>query len=151
MAKAKSDAVLLKGEPNVIQREAAGTILPGHLLTLGSGDTVVVHAGVAGAQQRLFALDQPFMGDDLDHAYLTGEAVQIHMARPGDVVNAILADGQNAAIGDHLWSGAGGELVVATILATSLLTAVVGVVLEAVDMSGSAGVDPSNRIRVLIY
>jgi hypothetical protein len=91
------------------------------------------------------------MGDDLNHAYATGEAVQVHLARPGDVINALIANGQNIAIGDYLESAGDGTLRENAVLsATDLEGSTVGMALTACDMSGSSGVDPSPRCQVLV-
>ena len=152
MAKAAPEKVLLKGEPNRIEREAAGTIDPGDLLVLGSGNTVIVHATVGGhVGGRMFAVENDIAGDDFDHDYLSGEVVQIHMARPGDVMNCHLADGQVAVIGNLLISSGAGDLdTIAADSITTLEGAIIGIALTAVDMSDSAGADPSDRIQVLI-
>lgn len=151
MAKANPETVLLKGDHFRKQREAAGTITPGQLLVLGTGDTVLRHATAHGWHNRWFAVENDIAGDDLDDNYASGEVVQIQAARPGDEIYAFLADGQNVAIGALLSSNGNGDL--RAILADSsdvvIEPVAVAMALEALDLSGSPLVDPaSRRIKV---
>jgi len=72
---------------------------------------------------------------------------------PGAEIYALLKNGENAAIGVFLESAGDGTLQVLDADASVGLVktnSIVGVALEAVDMSGSSGVDPSGRIKVRI-
>lgn len=151
MAKSAPDKVLLRGEPNRFEREAAGVIDPGDLLVLGSDDTVTAHSTVRGHHIGWFAVENDIAGDDFDHDYASGEVVQIHSAKPGDVINCHLANGEDAAIGAILASsGTTGALSVEVDSAAIPEGAIVGIALTAVDMSDSDAADPSDRIQVLI-
>lgn len=151
MAKSASEKILLQGEPRRYEREAAGTIIPGALLVLGSGNTVTVHTTVRGHHIKWFAVENDIAGDDFDHAYVSGEKVQIHSARPGDVINCQLGNGETAVIGSILTaSGTAGELSVEVDSAAIIEGSIVGIALNAVDMSDSDAADPDGRIQVLI-
>lgn len=151
MAASAPGKVLLRGEPFAFEREAAGVITPGNLIALGSGNTVT-REGTGGGWCGWIAVENALAGDDLDHNYASGEVVQIHHCRPGDVVYALLADGQNAAIGDRLQPAASGELSEISGDSAAILEGqFVAIALEALDLSDSSGADPaSRRIQVLI-
>ncbi len=149
MAKATPETILLKGEPNRKERDAAAAITPGDLVEITSSDTVQVHS-VAGGRVglRWFAVENDIAGDDITHAYATGEVVQVHAAKPGDEVLARLADGENVAIGDFLSSNGAGRLQRVTLDSSAfdaVDTSIVAVALEAKDMSDSSGADPTER------
>jgi hypothetical protein len=67
-------------------------------------------------------------------------------------VYALLANGQNASVNSFLESNGDGYLKTISTDAPSYqeIHSVVAIALEAVDMSGSSGVDPSGRIRIMI-
>ena len=71
----------------------------------------------------------------------------------GAEVNALILNGEAIAVGDLLESGADGYLreVDADASAGDIsVGSVIAQALEACDMSGSSGVDPSPRCKVLI-
>jgi len=63
---------------------------------------------------------------------------------PGEIVNAILKDGETIVIGDSLESGGDGTLQKYT------AGTVVGIAEEALDLSGSSGEETTNRLAVKI-
>lgn len=151
MAKTRPDTVFLRGEPNRHERDAASTITPGDLLELTSSNTVQPHSSADGRHFRWVAVEQEMVGDGINHDYQSGEVVQINSFRPGDHAFMQLADGENASVGSYLASNGDGKLKVEASSGTGDLEgSLVGVALEAVDMSGSSSADPSGRIKVLI-
>lgn len=151
MAKSKPDTILLIGEPNRRQREAVGTIKPGNLIELTSGNTVQNHSTAAGRHARLVAVENDIAGDDLTHDYASGEVVQYNAFRPGDEALLNLADGENASIGDFLVSDGNGRVQVDSGSSTTDLEgSQVAQALEAVDLSDSSAADPSFRIKAMI-
>lgn len=150
MAASTPSVILLKGEPTRFEREAAGTITPGRMLVLGSGDTVLVHATAEGNSSNWWAVENDIAGDDLDHDYLSGEKVQIHAGRPGDEIFAFINSGENIAIGDFLESAADGSLkkVVAD-SALELSKSAVAMALAANDLSASAAVDTRSKVVIV--
>lgn len=138
-----------------IRKEALadGAITPGHLLERTSAGKFKVHSSAGQNATRLFAIEDDLQGKEIGDAYATGARVSAHVFRTGDEVYALLADGQNVAIGDFLESAGDGTLRKHSASSASVVEypeAVVAMALEAVDMSGSAGVDPSGRIVVEI-
>lgn len=136
---------------------AGGTITPGHLIKQSSATQVVVHSTAGGNVLPMFACEDELQGKGITDNYAATNIVQCWIPTRGDIVYAKLADGQNVAAGTFLESAGDGTLQahvpdidasndVTTIYASSI----VGVAIEAVDMSGSAGADPSGRIQVRI-
>jgi hypothetical protein len=94
----------------------------------------------------MVAVEQDFLGGEIDDDYAADDRVQYVVARPGDVLYMLLSDGQTTAIGSALVSTGttAGELTVETTLdATLIAGAVVGWALEVVAASGS-----NARVRV---
>jgi len=138
------------------QREfkAGGAITPGHLVEVSStaGD-VVVHSTAGGTAIAMFALEDEGQGKTITQAYADNNEVRCGVFGPGDEVYAILADGENASVGSFLESAGDGTLRVVDADASVGdigVQSVVGIALEAVDMSGSSGADPSGRIQTMI-
>jgi len=143
-------AVIIKGGDLSLREEftAGGAITPGQLMEINSSDAVVVHNSADEDQYALFALPDESQGKDIDDAYATGERVQAYWARRGDIVNALLADGQTAVIGSFLTSNGDGDLKVHVTDDSSspiFPNQIVGVARAALDLSDSSGADPSSR------
>lgn len=137
-----------------VQKEliASGAITPGMLLERTStANTVKAHSVSGGnAAPKMFALEDELQGKDIDDAYANADKVQVWVPYPGDEVAAILADGENVSIGDLLESNGAGYLQkhVADVESfesneagslTVYPAQIVGVALEAIDMSDSSG------------
>jgi len=136
---------------------AAGVITPGHLLEIDSAGKVVVHNSAGGNVTPLIALEDELQGRTIDTNFAALEPVQVWTAQRGEVAYMLLANGESVAIGDYLESAGDGTLQAHTADDASSDEAftiygnqLVGIALEAVDMSGSSGEDPSGRIKVRI-
>lgn len=124
---------------------ATGAVTPGQLLELLLTGHVQRHSGAAGKRETIFAMEDELQGKKITENYTTNTLVQYEVAQAGDEIYAILSDGENVVIGDYLESNGDGDLQ----KFTSGIT--VGVALEALDLSGSSGVDPSSRrIRIRV-
>lgn len=135
MSQSAPATILLKGSPPVKEANAGGAITPGHLITRGSGGTMTV-AGTASEGLPHFAMEQDFVGKDINTAYASGERVQFIVGQPGDEVNALIPAAAAAiVIGDLLQAGAGG-----TVIKRTSTNKIFAVALEAKDNSagGSA-------------
>jgi len=132
------------------QREftAHAALSPGHLLEMNSDGEVLKHATAAGECVRMFAKENELEGETVDDAYAAGDAVQVVFPRAGDVVHARLANGQTVVKGDYLSSNGDGTLKLHT--GSEKASGIVGIALDAVDMSSSSGADPDGFIRVLV-
>jgi len=140
----------------------AVAIKPGYLLELASATTVQAHSSSAGNTLPMFAIEDQFQGNGIATDYAVSVKIQCWIPRRGDVVYAYLADGQNASVGDFLESDGAGALNVHVSETESWDSAdaagsitvppnpIVGVALEAVDLSASANLTALGRIRVRI-
>jgi hypothetical protein len=136
-------------------KAAAGTILPGYLvyMTNAAADTVAIHATASGnVCPVMVAVEDSLQGKGITDLYTSGAQVQCEILLPGDVFYGMVADGQNIAKGDLLESAGAGTLQKYTADSTGIYypKQIVGQALEAVDMSSSAGADPSGRICVVV-
>ena len=124
--------IKLKKYSDVIEEHVAGgTIYPGMLLIMSADDTVVAHNDDAPANcLPMFALDEP---------YVSGDQVQCWIPYRGDQVYAILEDGADVSVGTFLESNGSGYLQAYT------SGKVVGIAMEALDLSGSTGAEDSSE------
>jgi len=158
------NSIIIKSYTKV-QEEYTATavaITPGMLLELTSSGTVQAHSSAEGNSLPMFALEDELQGYGIDTAYGVSTKIQVLIPRRGDIVYALLADGQTAAIGDFLESNGAGALQVhvseteswenpsAAGSITVPPNPIVGQALEAVDLSDSANLTATGRIQVRI-
>ena len=148
----------------VIEKEAAAALYPGHLLELTSSNTVQKHSSADTFAVPMFALEDELQGKGIGDAYAAGSKVQVWVAQRGEQVYAVLRDGESVAIGDELSSYGDGTLAKSESIFESLSSIndgqdystrpIVGIALEAVDLSDSSGAEDSGELswdnRVLI-
>lgn len=166
---AKNTIKLKKYMDVIIEKEAAAAITPGMLLELTSADKVQAHSSAGqNVVPPMFALEDELQGNGIDDAYASGDPVQVWVAQRGEEVYAILADGENVSIGDPLESNGAGYLQKHVADAESWDSAapagaitvypsqIVGVALEALDLSGSSGEESggalgyNKRIKIMV-
>ncbi len=106
MATVVRHSVIIKKYSDVIEEFVANAaITPGHLVEVAlSTGKVRVHATASGNVLPMFALENELEGEGIDDAYAASDPVQVWVPGRGDIVNALLADGQTIAIGDFLFS-----------------------------------------------
>jgi hypothetical protein len=137
--------------------DAAAAITPGQLLELTSSETVQAHSSAGQNAPKYFALEDELQGNGIDDAYASGDKVQVWSCVPGEEVYAILADGENVAIGDLLESNGAGYLQAHVADTESFESAetgsitvyplqIVGQALEALDLSDSSGGESSGAL-----
>src|SRR3990172_10187703 len=94
--------VVLKGDPVRKEGVAAEAVTPGHLIEfVPSGPDagkLRKHASAAQNAASMFAVEEEFVGDDIDTAYAASDTAQYVAARPGDEVNALVAAGAAAIL-----------------------------------------------------
>lgn len=142
---------------------ADAAILPGTLLELNTDNEVKVHATAGGnVGPKMFALEDAFQGKGIDDAYAAGDRVRVWFPSPGDIVLAILADGQDVAEGTLLESNGAGYLTAhsadeASVLPNVQSNPIVAISLEEMDASADSsgqdlagGLGANKRIRVRI-
>jgi hypothetical protein len=106
--------IVLKGDPLQKEREAAGTITPGHLIELDTSGNLVVHATEGGQAAKMVAIENSLEGQEIGDDYVSGDRVQYVTPRPGDELYMWLADNETAVIGGFAISKGNGQLKVFT-------------------------------------
>lgn len=145
--------IKLKKYLDIINELNAGTaIIPGMLIAIASDGDVDPNSSAGGVCEKMFALEDELQGRTIDIAYAIADPVQCWNAVTGEEVFAWLANGEDVAIGDILTSDGAGALKAITADASAVVVEdyPIAIALEAVDMSGSSGVDPTGRIKVRI-
>jgi len=129
---------------------AAAGIYPGMLVKMDSSGNVAVHADEGGRAELMLAIEDVLQGKTVSTVYTISTIVTCILPCKGGEVNALIEDGQNVAIGDHLISAGNGKFKVASDLESgetydeTLLVAV-----EACDLTGSATSDTLCACRVV--
>ena len=125
----------------------AVAITPGMLIELITGCKVRAHATAGGNVLQMFALEDELQGKGIDDNYAASDKIQCWVPVRGEEVYAILVDGETVVCGDFLESnGAGllqkhdpdeyeGSLSIGGIYTNQI----VGIALEAMDLSTSSG------------
>lgn len=149
---AKQTIKLKKYTDIVNEYDAGEAITPGMLLELASDGDVDIQDTAGGICSKMFALEDELQGKTIDDDYAADAPVQCWLATPGEEVLAWLANGEDVAIGDILVADGTGKLKAITEDSSNLEVEEypVAIALEAVDMSGSSGADPTGRIKVRI-
>jgi len=148
------NTIQLKGDGVRYERVANGAITPGHIVELDSNDKFKVHANAGQVVAPVIvAVEDDIQGKAITTAYADAARVQANVQRSGDTFYGLIANGENIAKGDKLQSAGDGTLSKHTASSAGAVEyplAVVGIALDAVDMSSSSGADPSGRCRVLV-
>lgn len=137
----------------VFTAAAAAELYPGHLVELTSAGTVQKHSTAGGSAEKAFAVENEENNTGVTTAYAAASQVKYAVFPSGSIVSGRLLDGEAAVIGSKLESSGAGTLRVVDADASVGdigVASIVGVALEAVDMSGSAGVDPDPFIKFRI-
>lgn len=147
-------SVVVRGGDLSLRKEykGAGAITPGQLLETDSAGDVKRHATAGGNQSGIFAMEDYTWGKDINDDYADNVQIQTIQLRRGDVVNALLKDGENVAIGGKVESAGDGDLQAHVADASDvpvIPSSIVGTAEEALDLSDSSGADPASR-RILI-
>lgn len=139
------ESVVLRSLGEREEMKANAAITPGQLCDVLSTGNARRHATAGGFHERLIAVEDSLQGNGIDDNYAANAQAQFIHAEPGDIFYMLLADGEAATKDEFLESSGNGDLRVYTSGTR------VGRALDALDLSGSSGADPSSRrIRVLI-
>lgn len=108
-----AQTIILKNrdELRIDEVVAAGTIKPGHLISIGSAGTAVVHAVKGGWAERMVAIEDALQGKTVAGAYSSTDRVSFLHALPGEELALRVASGQNVVIGEALMSAGDGSLM----------------------------------------
>jgi len=132
---------------------ASAAITPGMLLIIENTGKVKAHDQADKDAFPIFALEDELQGKGIDDAYAANDPVQCWIPYRGDIVNAILADGETVVIGDALTSDGEGRLKkhvtdtgASAVPWTVYPEQIVGYATEALDLSGSSGEEVSGPL-----
>ena len=144
--------IKIKKYSDVIEEltSAAVALTPGMLLEVINGGYVANHGSSGGSvTPPMFALEDELQGRGIDDNYAVSSKIQVWIPGRGDRVYALLKSGASVVAGDKLASGGDGTLIKYVGVSVKP-NQIVAIAMEAVDMSGSSGVDPGGRIDVMI-
>lgn len=136
--------IQLKGHGVYEEGRAGATITPGMLVAINAAGALIPHGTAGGKAENAFALEDALQGKTIRDNYASGDLVFYTIFKPGDVVFARLAAGENVAEGDGLSSNGDGTLQ--KIAGTESRIAVA---LEAVDLSDTGDVVEHIRARIV--
>lgn len=151
----KINTIKVKKYSDVIEEfnATAVAITPGMLLEVHTDGKVRAHSGADKDVFPMFALEDEMLGKGINDAYAVSAPIQCWIPYRGDIVNAILADGQNVAIGNALTSDGQGRLkkhvtdTGGSDVPWNVYPAqIVGYATEALDLSGSSGEETSGAL-----
>lgn len=147
------NTILLKNYSDVFEEPLANAaVTPGHLVEPMTTGKFRVHSTAEGNVIPAFAIEDALQGKGIDDAYAEDDPMRVWYPGRGNIVNALLSNGETAVIGSKLASNGDGTLRVHDPDDSGSIQtqAIVGEAVDAVDMSGSSGADPSGRIQVRI-
>lgn len=137
---------LIKGPESRHEENVAGAVItPGMLIKLNNLNKVIPHNVAGGPAEINYAVEDALQGGTIGDNYINGSVCSSIIAARGDVVYAILADGENAQPGDLLSSNGDGYMQVRSGTESSLAIA-----LEHIDASGSSDALEDRRIRIRV-
>jgi hypothetical protein len=143
-----------KYSDNVEELVANAAITPGMLVEIMSTGKVRAHATENGNAMPKFALEDELQGKGIADAYAAADQVQVWTPYRGDLVYALLADGENVAIGDWLASNGDGYLQKfvggASNANEELPLEIVAKAREAINRSTSSGGDTNVTGRIVV-
>jgi len=147
-----ANRVQSKGPFQYFEAVAAVAITPGMLVKLDTNGKVTKHtqeAGVAG-DENIFATEDALQGRSKATDYAIGDIVSCIIPNVGSEVHALIEDGQNLSISERVMSAGNGLIKsVDDIESGETLVKVIGVAVEARDLTGSNTVNTFSRIRIV--
>ena len=135
------------------EEAAAGEagIYPGMLLKLNSSGQVILHTTEGGAlgDETLIAEEDALQGRTVSQVYTAGDTVSYLVPGIGAEINMLIEDAQDIAIADKIMSAGNGKLKETTDLESGeTLAKVIGIAIEANDLTGSNTSDTLSAIRI---
>ena len=147
-----ANQIQLRGGFRKEEAVASGTVTPGMLLemTSATADTVKAHASPGGYAERIVAVEDALQGGIVTDDYATTAHVTYHVMDAGAVANMLIAAGENIAKGDELISEGTGMLLENGSEGSGVTVyQVIGIAMEACDLSASGAVDTLCAVRLL--
>ena len=126
-------------------------IYPGYLVERDSDDEVAPHAVSGGVGEAMFAEEDALQGRAVGTIYDDDSTVSCIIPGKGILINAMIEDNEDIAIGDALKSNGNGKLVKANLLesADAIDEYIIAYACEALDLTGSAPDDGLLEVRIL--
>ena len=146
------NSIVLKGHYLRKEGKATVAVKPGMLVQWDAAIDAVkpqlagAPSGTQGATRKAFALENDLVGQGIDDNYDIGDTVQYGVFQRGAEVQALLATGNNVAIGGAVVSNGAGNLKIAATNYGDDDEEVVGYAMEA--LNNSSGSDARLRIEV---
>lgn len=142
--------ITLQSDGPIKEALAAATIYPGEILQrVPAAATVRRHGNSLDyCQPLLVALEDENQGNEITEAYAAGDRVFFRAPQKGDVMLLRVAQGYNVTKHAPVYSNGDGRLRTGS--GTVKEGALVGISLEAVNMSDSSLADPDSFIQVEI-
>ncbi len=119
-------------------------VVPGMLIELDADLKVKKHDSAGGELLPMFALEDELQGKNIDDAYGDDQPVQCWIPGRGDIVYAMLADGEDITCGDFLGSAGNGYLK------DYSTGTIVGQAIESIDLGDSEGDWPATGRRIKV-
>ncbi len=136
------NTIKVKKYSDVIEEmTAGGTITPGMLVEMTSTGTCRAHSAKDENAIPMFALEDEMQGKTVDDNYVATDQVQVWIPGRGDMVYALLAQGQNVTKGALLSSNGDGRLKAAPSLVSTgdvFPLQIVAQAMESVNASSAA-------------
>lgn len=125
-------------------------IYPGMLIELNSDGDVIKHDEEGGRGIAMFAAEDALQGNTVSTVYTNGARVTCCLPAKGSEVNALIEDGQDISIGEHLISAGNGKLkAIDDLESGETASQVIAVAAEACDLTGSNSSDTLARVIIL--
>lgn len=144
------NAIRLISNGRLEEDKAAAIFSPGHLVKKNSSGELIKHNVEGGFAERSVATEDALQGKTTSDAYAVGEVASYWIPHSGDEMQYLLLVGETVAIGDQLISNGDGTLIpVASATSAGVVVDVIGIAVEALDLSASGAVDTLLAVRVL--
>lgn len=147
---ADSRTIQIRGDFQRYEALTSANVYPGEIVELASGGTVAPCNNEGTFCEKAFAVEDALQGNDVTDVIASGNLCQFNVQEPGNIVQARVQDGQHIEIGDVVYCGTAGRVRKVSTASGAVNNWPIGIALTHVDMSGSAGVDPSGFIKIRI-
>lgn len=133
-------------------KAAEAGIYPGMLLRLDANGEMEIHDVEGGelGDETLIAEEDALQGNTVDTVYADDAIVSYMIPQKGSVINMLVEDGQDLAIGEKVMSAGNGTVkAIDDLESGETLAHVIGIAEEAIDLTGSAVLNVISPIRIV--
>jgi len=152
MAATAYKTIVLKGKGMRKEALANASITPGMLVEEMSTGKIRAHSTAGGRAGSLWAVEDDLQGNGITDAYSANNRAQYEAHPKGNELYALIADGENIAIGDKLCSNGDGYLKEATPDSSGVIVedTIVAIAKAVCDRSTSSGGDTNTTGRCVV-